>query len=185
MKTQWLIGGILIAVLSTLGCAKKPVASVSAVPAPTVVSAATGTPGATAGQKPAERYAPATGTASRPAPNEFVTASDLQDIHFDFDKYAIRPRDAQALDGDARWLRANPRDLLLIEGHCDERGTGEYNLALGDRRATAAMNYLVAQGISERRITIISYGKERPLCREHDEACWSTNRRAHFLVKHG
>ena len=72
---------------------------------------------------------------------------------------------------------------MLIEGHCDERGTVEYNLVLGERRAKAAMNYLVAQGVQASRFTVISYGKERPFCTEHTEACWSQNRRAHFLVK--
>ena len=72
---------------------------------------------------------------------------------------------------------------MLIEGHADERGTVEYNLALGERRAKAAMNYLVAQGVQASRFTVISYGEERPFCTEHNEACWSKNRRAHFLVK--
>ncbi len=73
--------------------------------------------------------------------------------------------------------------LLLIEGHTDERGTSEYNLVLGERRASAAMSYLVARGVQAGRITILSYGKERPLCSTHDEACWAQNRRAHFLVR--
>ena len=72
---------------------------------------------------------------------------------------------------------------MLIEGHCDERGTNEYNLALGERRAKSTMNYLVSQGIQASRITIISYGEERPVCTEKTEECWAKNRRAHFLVK--
>src|SRR5437016_4109562 len=80
-------------------------------------------------------------------------------------------------------LKASASQLLLVEGHCDERGTNEYNVALGDRRAKAAMNYLVTQGVRANRITVISYGEERPLCTEHNEACWSQNRRAHFLVR--
>ena len=91
--------------------------------------------------------------------------------------------DAKVLDANASWLKQNDNQLLLIEGHCDERGTNEYNLALGERRAKAAMNYLVAQGVQASRITIISYGEERPLCREKNDACWAQNRRAHFLVK--
>ena len=108
---------------------------------------------------------------------------DLNDIHFDFDKYEIRPSDAKVLDANAVWLTQNQRHLLLIEGHCDERGTNEYNVALGERRAKAAANYLVSRGIRANRITIISYGEERPLCGAHNEACWAKNRRAHFLVK--
>ena len=108
---------------------------------------------------------------------------NLKEIHFDFDKYNIRPGDAKILDENATWLKTNPRNLILIEGHCDERGTAEYNLALGERRAKSTMNYLVAQGVQASRITIISYGKERPLCTEKTEACWARNRRANFLTK--
>jgi peptidoglycan-associated lipoprotein len=112
-----------------------------------------------------------------------VTIPGLKDIHFDFDKYDIRSVDARILDENARWMKANPRYLILVEGHCDERGTSEYNLALGERRAKAAMNYLVGQGIQAARISTISYGKERPICTQKTEACWAQNRRAHFLVK--
>ena len=108
---------------------------------------------------------------------------NLNDIYFDFDKYNIRPNDAKILDANAAWLKSNPANLVLIEGHCDERGTNEYNLALGERRAKSTMNYLVAQGVQASRITIISYGEERPVCSEHNEACWSKNRRSHFLTK--
>jgi len=115
--------------------------------------------------------------------SEFKENPNLKDIHFDFDKYNIRPGDAKILDANASWLKSNAGNLLLIEGHCDERGTNEYNLALGERRAKSTMNYLVAQGVQASRITIISYGKERPLCPEHNEGCWARNRRAHFLTK--
>ncbi|HXJ82385.1 MAG TPA: peptidoglycan-associated lipoprotein Pal [Candidatus Methylomirabilis sp.] len=108
---------------------------------------------------------------------------NLKEIHFDFDKYNIRPEDAKILDANAAWLKSNPSNLVLIEGNCDERGTAEYNLALGERRAKSAMNYLVAQGVQANRITIISYGKERPVCTEHTEACWAKNRRDNFLTK--
>jgi len=118
-----------------------------------------------------------------PAPKEFAAIKDLKPIQFDFDKYDIRPGDATILDENAKWMKANPNYLVLIEGHCDERGTNEYNLALGERRAKATLNYLVAQGIAARRMTLISYGEERPLCTEKNEECWGKNRRAHFLVK--
>jgi peptidoglycan-associated lipoprotein len=120
---------------------------------------------------------------ARPIPKDFVEVPDLQDVHFDFDRYDIRPADAKTLDANASWLKSNSSMLVLIEGHCDERGTNEYNLALGERRAKAAMNYLVSQGVQASRITIISYGEERPGCMEKSEACWAKNRRAHFLVK--
>ena len=107
----------------------------------------------------------------------------LADIHFEFDKYDIRSGDARILDENARWMKTNADYLVIIEGHADERGTNEYNLALGERRAKSTMNYLIAQGVSANRMTLISYGEERPLCTEKKEDCWAKNRRAHFLVK--
>jgi peptidoglycan-associated lipoprotein len=80
-------------------------------------------------------------------------------------------------------VKGHARALVLIEGHCDERGTNEYNLALGERRARAARDYLTSAGVPESRITIVSYGEERPLCTERTEVCWAQNRRAHFLIK--
>ena len=120
---------------------------------------------------------------ARPAIRDFAADSNLGDIFFDFDKYDIRQTDTRTLDGNAQWLKSNPNHLVLIEGHCDERGTNEYNLALGERRAKSTMNYLVSQGVQANRITIISYGEERPACTDKTEQCWAKNRRAHFLVK--
>jgi len=127
----------------------------------------------------------ATGTTipSLPSPKEFVETSALRDVHFDFDRYEVRSQDKPVLDENATWLRTNSNAQLLIEGHADERGTNEYNLALGERRAKATRDYLVSAGIQGSRITVISYGEERPLCIERTEACWAQNRRAHFLVK--
>src|SRR3989454_8625994 len=88
---------------------------------------------------------------ARPAPAEFASIPELKDIHFDFDKYDVRPDAARTLDANAAWLKSNGNQLLLIEGHCDERGTNEYNLALGERRAKSAMNYLVSQGVQASR----------------------------------
>ena len=193
-KAQILIPLLMLSLL-VASCAKRPSAATSSVPAPTVGAVATAPPPATgtvpSGPRAGMTSAPGTGgtttpapaTPPRPAPREFVTIADLKDIHFDFDRYDIRPGDATVLDDNARWMKANATHLILIEGHADERGTNEYNLALGERRAKATMNYLVAQGIQASRITIISYGEERPLCAEKNEACWAKNRRAHFLVK--
>jgi peptidoglycan-associated lipoprotein len=139
---------------------------------------------------PSETLAPSSAStpsgplpAGRPAPAEFTASPELAAIHFDFDRYDIRPGDAAILEANAAWLRANTGTRVLIEGNCDERGTDAYNLALGDRRAKAAMDYLVSRGIQAERITTLSYGKERPLCREHTEACWAKNRRADFGAK--
>ena len=121
--------------------------------------------------------------AARPQPKEFSGATGLQDIHFDFDKYVVRPEDTQLLSANAEWLREHPRAVILIEGHCDDRGTNEYNLALGNHRAESALKYLLSRGIARSRMTTLSYGEERPLCAEETEECWAQNRRAHFLVK--
>src|SRR5947207_1917923 len=118
----------------------------------------------------------APGSPDRPNPKEFVAVGELRDVHFDFDRYEIRSEDAQVLEANAVLLKSNPKWQLLIEGHADQRGTTEYNLALGDRRARASMNYLVAQGVRSNRISIISYGKERLLCRESSEDCYGPMR---------
>jgi peptidoglycan-associated lipoprotein len=106
----------------------------------------------------------------------------LKDIHFDFDKYDIRPEDAGILKENAALLMNYPKVKIQVEGHCDERGTSEYNLALGERRANAAKRYLLSQGISSDRISSISYGEEKPLDPGHNEEAWSKNRRGHFVI---
>jgi peptidoglycan-associated lipoprotein len=118
-----------------------------------------------------------------PSPHEFTEAAALRDVHFEFDRAELRPEDARILDANARWLVARPGTLVLIEGHADSRGTNEYNLSLGETRARVTRDQLVARGVVASRITILSYGEERPTCRESSEPCWAANRRAHFLVK--
>ena len=189
-------------------CAKQPIGTQASAPAPSGAAmdragdAAGGGPAAGAARTSpgsavtpaAARGGSATGGGSgpggagafggaRPAPQEFREAPELKDVYFEFDRYAIRPADTKILDANAEWLKARPNHLVLIEGHCDERGTDQYNTALGQQRAAATMNYLVARGVTAGRISVITYGEERPVCREHGEACWARNRRAHFLVK--
>jgi peptidoglycan-associated lipoprotein len=186
---------LLVFAVILSGCAKRPATTQATAPAPTGAAgttAGTGSsaltpPGAGAGQQAAQPATPGAaaqtpGSTTRPAVKDFAAVADLKDVFFDFDKYDIRSGDARTLDANAKWLKAND-NLVLIEGHCDERGTNEYNLALGERRAKSTMNYLVSQGVQANRITIISYGEERPQCTEHNEACWAKNRRSHFLVK--
>jgi peptidoglycan-associated lipoprotein len=105
----------------------------------------------------------------------------LKDINFDFDKYNIRANDAEILKQNYSWMQANPRKNIKIEGNCDERGTSQYNLVLGQKRADGAKNFLVNLGAVGKSIGTVSYGKEKPLCAEHNEACWAKNRRAHFV----
>jgi len=113
---------------------------------------------------------------------EVFESSMLKDIHFDFDRYDIRPQDAEILKEIANLLKKFPSIKIQIEGHCDERGTNEYNLALGERRANSAKEYLTSLGISPERISTISYGEERPLDPSHNEEAWAKNRRAHFVI---
>ena len=185
---------LLVAAVALSGCAKRPATTQAAAPAPT--GAATSTAATPSNVQPAQpsggsttpsgggtTTTPPTSSTARPVVQDFAATPELTDVFFDFDKYDIRPGDAKTLDSNASWLKSNPTHLVLIEGHCDQRGTNEYNLALGERRAKSTMNYLVSQGVQANRITIISYGEERPQCTEHNEACWAKNRRAHFLVK--
>jgi len=152
-----LAGALLLA-----GCPKKP-------------EVATGAPRA-------EAPAPVPEAKREPTPPPAAAKEPLQDVFFDFDKAIIRDDGKQALNTDIQWLKANAAVRIKVEGHCDERGTTEYNLALGERRAKTARDYLVAGGIDAKRISTISYGKERPFVQGHDESAWKWNRRAHFVV---
>jgi peptidoglycan-associated lipoprotein len=177
---------VLVLSLFLVGCPKRPATTAASAPPPTGSPSSSAAP-STSPSGPSMTPSPAAPSTSSPSttpprPSEFSENANLKDVFFDFDKYDIRPGDAKILDTNAAWLKSN-NNLVLIEGHCDERGTNEYNLALGERRAKSTMNYLVAQGVQASRITIISYGEERPTCTEHTEDCWTKNRRAHFLVK--
>jgi peptidoglycan-associated lipoprotein len=184
---------LVLSAVVIAACAKQPATtsvSAPAPPTPPAIAAPGPAPSSPGGDAPAAPapVAPGGGGEARPAtarpvPAEFMAIAALRDAFFDFDKYEIRPEDAKVLDSNASWLKTNLNLLVLIEGHCDERGTNEYNLALGERRAKSAMNYLVSQGVQASRITIISYGEERPQCTERSDSCWAKNRRAHFLVK--
>jgi len=152
-----LAGALLLA-----GCPKKP-------------EVATGAPRA-------EAPAAVPEAKREPAPPAAPAKEPLQDVFFDFDKAVIRDDGKKALDADIQWLKANSAVGIKVEGHCDERGTTEYNLALGERRAKGVRDYLVAGGIDAKRISTISYGKERPFVQGHDESAWKWNRRGHFVV---
>jgi len=189
----------LLAVPLLLGaCAKRPAVSAVQAPAPTAETAVV-TPPAPAPPPPAP-VAPSpaatppppasppppvvvTPEAPRPAPAEFMDHPDVRPIYFAFDRDAIRPGDAKILDASAAWLKENDDYLVLIEGHCDERGTEQYNLVLGERRAVAAMSYLIKRGIASNRLSVVSYGEERPACPERTRASWAKNRRAQFKVR--
>lgn len=111
-----------------------------------------------------------------------IAQKNLRDIYFDFDSYELRADQRATLEANASWLMANTSYKVIIEGHCDERGTDEYNLALGDRRANAARSYLQHLGVATERLSTISYGEAYPVDPGHHESAWSKNRRAHFGV---
>ncbi len=115
-------------------------------------------------------------------PATFERIPELKTIYFDFDKYNIKPEFRNTLSQNASWLMNHPKALLRIQGHCDERGTFEYNTALGERRSSSVNKYLVSLGVSSTRIETISYGEDRPVCAQRNESCWSRNRRAEFLA---
>jgi peptidoglycan-associated lipoprotein len=160
------IAGSLL-VLAAAGCAKHPSTGIDA----------SALPGAAQGWDGKD------GAGDRPDRNAYVPVAEMPDIHFAFDQYVLRPEAKRVLEAGAAWLKARPQALLMIEGHCDERGTNEYNLTLGERRAKMSKDYLVSRGIDAGRISVVSLGEEQPMCQEHNESCWMKNRRAHFMVK--
>ncbi len=175
------------------GCSKKQVREESETPATTQVTETKPVPEKTVREtpikpKPAEP-APQRTAAVTPAPAKPVkggglageTGPKLKRIHFDFDKSAIRPQDREILAKNAEYLLANPGVRIRIEGHCDERGTTEYNLALGERRAKSAFQYLMDLGVDPNRMSVVSYGEEAPLDPAHTEEAWAKNRRAEFV----
>ena len=203
MRTRIKSGVLLLAcfglAMFVAGCPKRPAAPGASAPAPAPPAPAPAPPPpapvtppppppapAPTPPPPPPAAAPAPAPAPPPpppAPAEFRPNPALANIHFDFDKSTIRPGDQKILDASAAYLNQNRNLLVLIEGHCDERGTAEYNLALGERRAKAAASYLVGKGIDAGRITVISYGKERPVCTEKTPACYARNRNDRFLTK--
>ena len=165
---------VLLSLFALWGCPKK--AQVTTAPE---------TPKAT--EPVAEPAAPSVmkeEPAAKPAMKEETmehAAAGLQPIYFDFDRSFVRNDARAVMTANAEWLKANPKVKVRIEGNCDERGTKEYNQALGQRRAASAKKYLVDMGISAKRISLISYGKEKPVCGEDSEACWQKNRRDDFI----
>jgi len=141
-------------------------------------------PQAPAAQVPAspEMSTPPARPEPAPTPVALGLPTQLRDAYFDFDRSAIREDTKQFLQEDAKLLAGHPEMKVKIEGHCDERGTVEYNLALGNRRADAVKRYLISLGVEASRISIISYGKEKPFCDEHNEVCYQKNRRGHFVT---
>jgi peptidoglycan-associated lipoprotein len=123
--------------------------------------------------------------ATAPEPSEAALfAQSIKDIYFDYDRFDLRSEDQAAVDADAAFLKSHPSIKFTIEGHCDERGSTDYNLALGDNRANSARNALIKAGVGADQIKVISFGKEKPFCSESNESCWQQNRRDHFVYGH-
>jgi len=193
--------GLLAGSLALFGCPKRPEViqaapapagpAAAAVPAPPPAPAPPPPPApAPAPQRivetpvvpPAPAPAPAP-VAPAPPPPAPPVPPPLKDVFFDFDRSVVRNEQKAALNDNAGWLKENSGAKIIVEGHCDERGTAEYNLALGERRAKAVKDYLVGAGIAPDRVSTISYGKERPFVLGHDESAWKWNRRAHFVLQ--
>lgn len=168
-RSKWLVLLLVVAVLFS-ACAKKQTTPVKEeAPAPVVPPPIE--------QAPPPEKAPV--VEEKPAPAVIT----LQDIFFDYDKYNVKSEFKDVLTKNAELLMANPDVKLLIEGHCDERGTAEYNIALGERRAKAALDFYTAYGVKPERLNWISYGKERPFDPGHNEDAWAKNRRAHMVIQ--
>lgn len=191
MKTRYL-ACVAITALSVLwtGCAKKVASKTPRPPAP-YSAPADSSPARSAPQRSASQQ-PVESAASTPSrmPDAATRAriqdllNRIQDAYFDYNKHTLRPDAETALRSDAQTLseivRQYPDFKLTVEGHCDERGSGEYNMALGDARAKQTQEYLASMGLPGDQLRTISYGKEHPVCSDHDEACWQRNRRAHL-----
>lgn len=160
--------------------------TVSPVESTTYTARATGAGGSATAEARITVTAPPPPPVAPPAPpvsDSVWFPQNVKDAYFDYDKYDIRPDAQGALQADSRALAERGQIRFVIEGHCDDRGSEKYNLALGDRRANAAKEYLVKQGVSADRMDTMSYGKERPVCSEQTEDCWQQNRRAHLVMK--
>ena len=173
---------VSISMLALWGCPKK--AEVTATPEEQKEAAP-----ATTEQKPEQKPEPAVTEEAKPEVREETRerasagAAGLEPVYFDFDRSFIRDDARPVMKANAEWLKANPRVKVRIEGNCDERGTKEYNQALGQRRASSAKKYLTDLGIATKRISLISYGKEKQVCTEQTEECWQKNRRDDLVAE--
>ena len=187
MNRKWMAAAWIVAVAMTVtlvACGPKSEPPAAPPPAPVAEEA------------PATPVTPSPEPTTAEDPVDPILSADLQeayeqiarrnlmvlDVYFDYDKYDLKPDARQGLQKNAAFMREYPQLVFAIEGHCDERGTNEYNLALGERRANAARDYLSSLGISGEAVRTVSYGEERPTRMEHNEGCWSRNRRAHFVL---
>jgi peptidoglycan-associated lipoprotein len=181
MKQSLKVGSITVVILAFVAaCSSKPKATPPPAPTPAPVS----TPTVVTIEPPAPTPQPTPRVDADDITRKSLSeiSSYLKPAFFDYDKADIRPDARDVLAANATWLKKYSSVQFTIEGHCDERGTAQYNLALGDRRANASKDYLASLGVDASRIKTVSYGKERPFAAGHDEDSWQKNRRAHFVV---
>jgi len=194
-SSRMVILAVAVAAMIGAGCAKKKVAAQAPTPpAPTTVSAATPQPAnpresrntTVTPDSRADVQQPVRMPSAQTRARIDTLLGRISDAYFDYDQHSLRPDAIKALETDSSELRDILKDYpdykLSIEGHCDERGSAEYNMALGQERADAAKAYLVQVGIPSGQLATVSYGKEKPACDEHDEACWQKNRRIHIVA---
>ena len=185
VKKICIVVGVILSLMLVVGCAKKAVKEEPLVTTGKAEEKAWGKPTEEAERAGIEEKSLEASLERRKYPGiegEFLESSLLEDIHFGFDRYDLMPEAREILSQNAELLLKHPRAKIQLEGHCDERGTIEYNLALGERRANATKQYLISLGVSQDRLETISYGEEMPVDPGHNEEAWSQNRRSHFII---
>jgi peptidoglycan-associated lipoprotein len=183
---KWAVLALSIAALMSVGCAKKQTVKSEGAQTPPGASTPSAVGEAPVKEAPPAPIAVAPAMPPAVAPGVAVTEekiSQFEDVRFDFDKSEVREDGRKTSGVVADYLKKHPRAKVQIEGHCDERGTAEYNLALGERRATAVMSYIVSLGVPKSALSTVSFGKEKPLDPGHNEEAWAKNRRAHFILQ--
>ena len=184
VKRFCIVIGVILSLMVSVSCAKKAVKEEPLVTGK-AEEKAWGKPGEEAERARIEEKSLEASLERKKYPGiegEFLDSSLLKDIHFGFDRYDLMPESRKILSQNAELLLKNPRAIIQIEGHADERGTIEYNLALGVRRANSTKEYLISLGVSPDRMSTISYGEEMPRDPRHNEEAWAKNRRAHFII---
>jgi peptidoglycan-associated lipoprotein len=185
-RLTWFLVLIVTLIVTVSACSKKVPPPAPAPPPPPAVPAAPPAPPPPPAPAPAPAPAPRALTEeevfSRKSVDQLNAERPLTDAYFDYDKSDLREDGRASLQKDAEYLKKWSSIVVSVEGHCDTRGSSEYNLALGSRRATAVKDYLVSLGVAANRITVVSKGKEQPFCGEETESCWQQNRRGHFIV---
>jgi peptidoglycan-associated lipoprotein len=185
-RLTWFLALIVTLIVTVSACSKKVPPPAPAPPPPPAVPAAPPAPPPPPAPAPAPPSTPPALTEeevfSRKSVDQLNAEKPLTDAYFDYDKSDLREDGRASLQKDAQYLKKWSSIVVSVEGHCDSRGSSEYNLALGSRRGTAVKDYLVSLGVAANRITVVSKGKEQPFCGDETEACWQQNRRGHFII---